>query len=268
MPKSPDFIGFRAGLLGDKPLRLDLLANEKDWFALHKPSGIPGQAHPWYAGKMDVSAALRLQLEEGKEELKRLQIPQSHYICGPDLEVPGPVIFAKNKTMADRFKNALGSDQLEFRFLFVSGGQISHSELECHLPLALHREKPLALVSHRTGKKSLTRYRLLAKIPYLSLWEAVTTFPRMHQIRLHAAECGISIKDDILYGNTTSDEQQNHRIANRLPVFSGFSLCLQSVDLGQCVPGFPVVCAEFPKRFEAFLKKCGFSESAWKTCQK
>lgn len=266
MPNYKEFIGFREGLLGVGPVRLTLLANEPDWFSLYKPSGLSGHFHPWNGGRKDITSSIRFQIEEGKQELKRLEIPECHYICGPEMEISGPMILAKHKDSADFLRNALGSDQIQFRFFFVSNGCDPTGEFECDLPIAQHRNKPFSLISGRTGKKSLTRFGNLERANHLGLWGARTTFPRKHQIRLHAAESGIPVLGDQRYGEGSVSPKRHS--AMRLPVFSGLAIMLNQIDLGGVYPPRPSVCADPEKPFQVFLEKCGFSKTAWKSGEK
>jgi hypothetical protein len=253
------FIGFPEGWLRDKPVRLTVLANEPDWFAVNKLASLLGQAHPWFAGQADITAAIRSQAEAGKGELERLGISGCYYIYGPEFETPGPLLFAKNKSSANLIKNAIGSDQICFTHLFLTEAKVSESELICELPVAIHKDKPVAVVSHRFGKKSSTRFRKIKGSETLSLWEAATTHPRMNQIRLHAAELGIPILGDADYGrmDRLDDRRENRGFRLVKPRFSGVAMFLSEIDLSRILPEYPKLEVEPSRQFASLLRKCG-----------
>ncbi|SVD37513.1 uncharacterized protein METZ01_LOCUS390367, partial [marine metagenome] len=128
------------------------MANEPGWFALNKFAGILGQTHPRYADRPNITSTIRSQAKAGKGQLQRLGITQCHYVFGPELEIPGPVVFDKERSTADLLNNAYGSDLVKFSYRFLSAGKSFETDLECNLPIAQHLEKPLALASHKSGK--------------------------------------------------------------------------------------------------------------------
>ena len=58
-------------------------------------------------------------------------------------------------------------------------------------------------VDPREGKESETRFRVVQKIPGLTLIECKPVTGRTHQIRVHLAESGCPIVSDELYGRRT-----------------------------------------------------------------
>ena len=260
MSKSGDFIGFPENWLRQKPVRLPVLRNEADWFVVNKLAGLLPQAHPWYPDKSNLTQAIRKQAEEGKGELRRLGITHCYYVCGPECESPGPTLFAKTKFGSDHLKNAYGSNLIEFQFLFVTRSHTSDSELNCELPVGQHRDQPKAVISHKYGKKASTRFRKVSESDFGELWEATTTHPRYHQIRLHAAELGIPVFGDGLYGEQLIEKEMRPRgRAPRafLPRFSGLALLLSAMDLSRSDCGGGLFRVPPSKPFALMLRKCG-----------
>lgn len=263
MATTKGYIGFPEGMLRDKPLRLPVLVNESDWFCLAKCAGIVARAHPWYSARQDICRAIRIQAKEGKAELQRLKIPEAYYVCGPEPELAGPVVFAKSKLAAERLRNAFGSDQFQFAYRFVTSAKISEEELECKLPIAIHKREAKALISHSSGKKSHTRFRKLGDAAQFTLWEAASKQPRLHQIRLHAAELGIPVFGDNLYGSDFAGFPSPHGASKRKTTsrFPGMALVLYSIDLCQVCPDFLPLSAQIPKPFAALLRKNGLARA-------
>ena len=256
MAESKAFIGFPERMLRDEPVRLPLIRNGPDWYVLNKIAGLSAQVHPWYSSQPDITSAIRKQIQAGKGELKRQNIENAFYICGPEPEVSGPVLYAKNKQTADSLKNSLGSDLFKFTYLLIASGNVSDSELVCSLPVAYHSTESRALISHQSGKKSLTTFKKIRETMDYSFWEAESTHPRMHQIRLHAAEAGLIVLGDSLYGGQSSAPSKT---GQRLARFPGIALAMIGMDFTPVRNEDSSLKVELPKPYSAFLKKTGLA---------
>ena len=120
-----------------------------------------------------------------------------------DLPTSGPVVLARDRESRGRLRDSYGSGHWILRFLLLvreEAGSPGEDHLTCELPVARHRREPRSLVSHRTGKKARTRFRKLAEAGGLALWEASTDFLRPDQVRLHAAERGLAVCGETVYG--------------------------------------------------------------------
>lgn len=230
-------------------MRVSVLAAAPGVVALFKPAGIAWDDHPWNAGMPNVVGAVREQLAKEKPEMVALGLakPASvHYI---DSEVGGVALLADREGGAlDLWRNAFGSEQLRFTYHLLAFTADAPTEGgECPLPVASHRTEPRALVSHSTGKKSLTVFRVVGKIGKWTLWEAVTTLPRPHQVRLHAAEAGIRIVGETVYSSGGDIRLSETRRKGRLNkgadkvISEGLAMRLVSVDCTAVSPGLGVV---------------------------
>lgn len=248
----PDSIGFPPPLLGDRPLRVRVLASAPGVIALLKPAGVAWDDHPWNPGAPHLIGALREQLAAGKPEMLALAIekPASvHYI---EPEVGGVALIADRATESlERWRNAFGSGYLKFTYKFLALTADAPAEGgECPLPVAAHRDEPRALVSHTTGKKSLTTFRVAEKLGRWTVWEATTSLPRPHQVRLHAAEAGLRIIGEKLYSEGGEIRLSDTRKKGRLNkggdrvISEGLMLRISSVDTSAVSPSPGVISAE------------------------
>lgn len=198
--KTPLQIGFPSPLLGEKPWRLPIIAKEESLLAIWKPRGIPIKAHPWYEGIPDLENALNTQISAGKKECTEvLQLNWVKAVFGLDREFEGVAIFATKAEEAAAIRNAFGSEMWQFSFQFVSyQKKEADSKLTCDLPVAAHFNERRGFISHRHGKKASTVFRQTELVGNLAVWEAITAYPRMHQIRLHANNLGIPMLGDPL----------------------------------------------------------------------
>lgn len=261
MAKSGEFIGFPPGLLGPRAYRLPLLRNRENWFVLYKPPRLLARAHPWHNGIPDLTLGIKTQLNRGKPELRRLGIKSVYFVSSPDYEVGGPAIFAKNKETSDHWRNALGSDQFTFSFLGLSTGTWAWDKRHCHLPVARRHRENRVVISRKTGKKSSTLFERLGELQPWLLWRARAKNPRLHQIRIHAAESGWPILGDEIYGSggvgpDAEIPPWSRRGATR---YRGLALFLREVRLPPQMKEKKPVAVELPREFTGLLRKIGLT---------
>jgi 23S rRNA-/tRNA-specific pseudouridylate synthase len=249
---APEAIGFPAPLLGEKTLRMRVVHASPGLVALLKPPGVAWDDHPWNPGRPHIMGAMREQLAAGKPELIALGIakPASvHYI---EPEVGGVALVADRETESlDKWRNAFGSEALTFtyRMLAITAGAPAEGG-ECPLPVAMHRSEARALISHVTGKKSLTKFKAVEKLGMWTMWEATTTLPRPHQVRLHAAEAGIVIVGETLYSQGGDIRLSQLMRKGRLnkgddrAINEGLCMRLAEIDCSRVDPAVGVIAGE------------------------
>lgn len=250
----PTHLSFPPGSLAENALRLEILYASAGVFAIEKPAGIAG-----------IGSAFRAQIAAGKPSACALGLRRPQLVFSPEPEISGIRIYADKDSESFRiWKNALGSSFFLFRYIFLTRPTASReSPFSCTLPVAQHTSKPLALISNTTGKKSETVFRRLEKSGEFELWEAETHFPRLHQIRLHAQECGLPIVGDALYGGVPAISVAELRPKKRLnkgenkALYAPICLHLSSIRLGAEIPDIDkyTICAPLPNGFETLLKK-------------
>lgn len=258
-----NFISFPEGYLGPKSMKFPLLANDADFFAINKPAGVSCFQHEWTLGGPDISMALKRELLGAKPQLFRLGIEGVYRIFNLDAEVSGVLMYAKNATAEAVYRNACGSRQFVFRYHLLVSTEVEERELDCDLPLAKHFQEQRVLVSHKTGKKCETHFRYLRNFGQYQLWEAESRDHRMHQIRVHAAECGLNIVGEDLYAEQEKiflsrikkDYRKDKRERFEKPLYD--ALCIHLVQIDFDIPGkqFEPITAPIPKRFGSLLKR-------------
>ena len=155
----PSSIGFAAGILGEEPVRLDVLAHGEGWVALDKPAGVAFDDHPWQENVTTVLGAMRTQLEAGKPELIRLGLKEPGAVIGPEPEVAGIALLADRATVLAAWREALGSGTFVFRFEFIARTEDA-PEIGglCDLPIGMDDHLGRAFISHAKGKFATTRF--------------------------------------------------------------------------------------------------------------
>lgn len=258
----PKFIGFPSGLLGDSPLRMYLIEETADWIAVDKPAGVAVRQHPWNSGMPDMDSALNKQLQAKKPELLKGGATLFGSVFHIEPEISGVALFAKHRDSLARLRNLVGSEKFRFKFLFVTKADTTGdvSERIADVPLLIHNTKPKMIPSTAKGKKAQTHFRLLHQSSLgWALWEASSSFLRIHQVRAHAAVEGIAILGDVLYSgpeipllSELMPKKRTSGICN--PVFSGIALHLSEV----ISPDNPVttrLISPLPKYFRLMLKR-------------
>lgn len=251
----PSHLSFPPGILREHDaVRLTVLDLGNGVVSLEKPAGVEA-----------VEEALRRQIAENKPSACALGIARPQLVFSPETEISGLQILADKATSSlELWKNALGSAQFRFRYRLLARPTCTpESEFACSLPVAQHFKEARALVSHTTGKKSETLFRRLEKLGAYEYWEAETAFPRFHQIRLHAMECGLPIIGDALYGDVPLIRISELRPKKRLnkgedkPLYAEIALHLASVSIADGTPGLSArtINAPLPNGFETLLKK-------------
>jgi 23S rRNA-/tRNA-specific pseudouridylate synthase len=249
---APEAIGFPAPLLGEKTLRMRVVHASPGLVALLKPPGVAWDDHPWNPGRPHIMGAMREQLAAGKPELVALGIakPASVHYIEPEVGGVGLVADRESESL-DKWRNAFGSEALTFtyRMLAITAGAPAEGG-ECPLPVAMHRAEARALVSHVTGKKSLTKFKAVEKLGMWTMWEATTTLPRPHQVRLHAAEAGIVIVGETLYSQGGDIRLSQLMRKGRLnkgddrAINEGLCMRLAEIDCSRVDPAVGVIAGE------------------------
>jgi len=121
-----------------------------------------------------------------------------------DVSTSGLIVVAQDPNSLHALRQSFSRGLLIKKYLFVSNREVPWSEHHVTTPIAHHKTQKRAMTVKR-GKNTPhrgkwypadTRFRRI-KGP---LWEAIITTGVTHQIRVHAASVGISLRGDRLYG--------------------------------------------------------------------
>lgn len=260
-------LSFPPHTLRAEPTLLPVIFRGSGVVALAKPAGVPVDEHPWTRGVPDICGEFRKRLAAGTVSAAALGLKRPAAVLSTDAECSGAALFADRDGGAlEKWRNAAGSGQLRFFFVFltrVSAGTPAEGDFVCRLPVAAHFTEARALVSRKTGKKAETRFSRLEKFGTVELWRAETSFPRLHQIRLHAAESGISVLGDALYGGAPAVSNAELSRKGRLnkgeerPLYAPPCLHLEriSVPAGALTESGAEIVAPLPDGFAALVGK-------------
>lgn len=252
-------IGFPQGILGDRPVRLDVLAHGDGFVALAKPPMVCLEKD-WCAEENAPTIIDGIKKQEGKQEFLRLGIGAGVSTVYPlDMQASGVALLATNKDSATELRNASGSSAFKFEFLVLSERPYGEVAKVVNLPILKHEQKPRAIVSHRYGKKCSTRFDLLEDFGDWQLWSAKTDFLRFHQIRIHAAEAGLRLVGDDTYVRVRKIylsrlKRGIFKGEELAPIYDNMAYHLSKVSFNTKEGAVDVECP-LPKGFEVLLKK-------------
>ena len=134
------------------------------------------------------------------------QFPDALVVHRLDMATSGLMLFARGMETQRRLSQMFREREMEKRYIAVIAGK-PDSAGEIDLPLAADwPNRPRQKIDQTSGKRSLTRYRLLthdagADTSRVEL-EPVTG--RTHQLRVHMSAIGHPILGDALYGGKAS----------------------------------------------------------------
>lgn len=251
-------LGFPEGLLGEKPVRLDVLECRAGKFvAVNKPSNVYLEADGIAENPLTIIAGIKAQA--GKKEFERLGMESPYAVFATDPEISGVALIASNKESSDELRNSFGSGLFEFEFELLSERPYGKVEEIVDLPLIRHESKPRAIVSHRFGKKCQTRFELKEDFGEWQLWSAKTNFLRWHQIRIHAAEAGLRMVGDDTYVRVRKIylsrlKRGQFKGEELAPIYDNLAIHLSRLSF-PCGGEKIEVSAPLPKVFSVLLKK-------------
>lgn len=165
-----------------------IIQESDDYIVLNKPSGL-----------------LSIPDREGKEISLKVLL-NDHYgkvftVHRLDRDTSGLIIFAKTETAHKFFSQQFENRQTEkiYHGLVVGCPPVAEGSIDA--PIGEHPVQRGLMVIHRTGKPSLTDYKVEEDFRQYSWVRFRIHTGRTHQIRVHMKQLGFPIVCDPLYGD-------------------------------------------------------------------
>jgi len=220
-----------------------ILYEDRSVIAIDKLCGWMLLPVSWQNTGHNLQAAINSSIEARDFWARSRGLKFLRYVHRLDAETSGVLLFAKSPGAVDSFGEMFEGRRMEKMYLAVTAIEPRETEWTCELalspdPTRIGRMK----VDPREGKPSETHFRVLQKIPGLTLIECRPVTGRTHQIRVHLAESGCPIVSDELYGRQTGK----------------LEFGLRAVRLAYTDP-FTKKRVEIHAPTEKFLKEYGFS---------
>ena len=172
--------------------------------AVDKPPGWMLVPHTWQRTSRNLQAAIASSIAGGDYWAKSRNLKFLRYVHRLDADTSGVLLFAKSMGAVETLGDMFETRKMEKTYYAVTATEPREMEWTCKLALA---PDPMRIgkmvVNAQEGKDAETSFRVLEKIPGLTLVEARPVTGRTHQIRIHMTESGCPIVSDELYGRPT-----------------------------------------------------------------
>lgn len=129
-----------------------------------------------------------------------------------DKETSGVLLFSLSAAARQELSRQFESRSVEKRYRFITdrSGRESKAEWTCRTTLVRVGDRAVSRPDGAAGKVAETRFRFVGQTRLGFEFEAVPRTGRTHQIRVHAADSGIPILGDALYGGTPAPRLYLH----------------------------------------------------------
>lgn len=164
---------------------------------INKPPGISlatRHAEP-HAAASRLLAALPMEIRESCS----LETGPLWLVHRLDLATTGLVLLARDEETHRNLSRLLSQRRIRKTYLALVWGHPRPAAGSYEWPIAQDRRDRRRMKADPTGRPSLTRFRTLAKGPYVSLLELRPETGRTHQLRVHLSNAGHWIVGDDLY---------------------------------------------------------------------
>jgi 23S rRNA pseudouridine1911/1915/1917 synthase len=188
----------------DYDLKISAVYDDDDLVVLDKPSGVP--THPLTPDETGTLVNAAVARWPGLRSVgdRPLEPGLLHRL---DTGTSGLVMFAKNQESFHFMRHEIRMHRVAKTYRALVRGEVKRKSGEVRVALARHPGKSGLMVPVEQGVKfrgkpmeALTRYRVLARAPGLTLLELDLVTGVMHQLRAHLASIGHPVLGDDRYG--------------------------------------------------------------------
>lgn len=182
---------------------IPILYEDRSVLAVDKPRGWMLVPVSWQKTSRNLQAAINSSIAARDFWARSRGLNYLRYVHRLDADTSGVLLFAKSSGAVRSFSALFESRRMDKTYLAVVAAEPKESGWICRLRLAPDPKRHGRMkVDARSGKVAETHFRVLDKIPRLTLIECKPVTGRTHQIRVHLAESGCSVVGDELYGKS------------------------------------------------------------------
>lgn len=168
--------------------RIEILFEDDDLLVVNKPGdylSIPDR----YRDLPNLSSFLKSKYES------------VYTIHRLDKDTSGIIVFAKNESAHKTLSQAFENREVNKYYHAVTKGMISETEGTIDKPIAKHPSKSGKMVTHRSGKASISHFKVIKDFGNYQMMEVKIETGRTHQVRVHLQSLGLKVLGDPLYGD-------------------------------------------------------------------
>ncbi|MEX0723437.1 MAG: RluA family pseudouridine synthase [Gracilimonas sp.] len=171
------------------PDEVQVLQETEDYIIVFKPAPLP--MHP--GGRYNKNSLIQILEEQGYQGL--------HIVHRLDAVTSGIVIFALNKTFAQKAMVAFSQSKVKKTYYAVVSGNPKENSVTIDTPIRRKNgfvfESELGL---KHAKEAITHFEVIERRADSAIVKCMPQTGRTHQIRLHLEQWGFPIIDDPIYG--------------------------------------------------------------------
>lgn len=132
-----------------------------------------------------------------------------------DKTTSGALALAKTPEKAEELSELFKARKIQKKYWFLTD---RHPDFEDKIHVSTIEKEGKAMRSlHSEAPNSETHFRRIKRSPFYELWEASPKTGRSHQIRLHAADLGMPLLGDTLYGGSAFPQLCLHSLEIQIP---------------------------------------------------
>jgi RluA family pseudouridine synthase len=233
---------------------IEIIYQNPDILVINKPAGVSVTKDR--SGRPQLTDLLAGQL--GNEAVSKLRL-----VHRLDKDTSGVMILALNRAAQRQFADYFFNRTIKKTYLALVKGAVLEPEGVIDAPLAPDRKRTeLMRIDRKSGKESVTNWRLLANFGLVSLIAAEPLTGRMHQIRVHLSSIGLPLAIDPLYAGIEpimlSEVKKDYRLGKfqeEKPLIERLTLhAYQIVIPGEAGIRPNCLIAKLDKKFTATIK--------------
>ncbi len=241
---------------------VEVLFEDEHLLALSKPARLLTSPDRYDPNRPNLMRLLLEGVAAGKPWAKERGLTYLSNAHRLDFETTGILLLAKDRPSLVTLANHFGSEIPKKRYLALVHGTPLEDEFTVDQALAPDRFEIGMMRVTRTGKKSVTDFKVLEKFTGCSLIECRPHTGRTHQIRVHLQHAGHPIYGDMTYGGDwlllSVIKRGDYRLKpgrTERPLIGSLALHAAALDLPHPVTGAPVhIEAPTPREFNVALK--------------
>ena len=186
------------------PMKLNILYDDEYITVVVKPRQL--SIHPCIESYTNTLANGIMHFWQGNGEYHKF-----HAVNRLDKNTSGICVIAKNSFAHNALSNQAKSGAFKKRYKAIVHGIPEKKQSTIDLPIKRQAESVIKRITAPDGKPSITHYKVIDEKDGLSLVDIWLETGRTHQIRVHFSAIGHPLVYDWLYGDESSDnEQQGH----------------------------------------------------------
>lgn len=180
---------------------LDIVFEDKNMLVINKPAGMI--THPG-AGVSSGTLVNAVMFHCGSDLSGISGTMRPGIVHRLDKDTSGLIMVAKNDTAHQSLAAQIAAKTARRAYLAILEGHLKTKEGVIDKPIGRNPKDRKAMAITQTGRRAITRYKVLQEFAKYSLIECDLETGRTHQIRVHMAHFQAPVVGDLVYNNKTT----------------------------------------------------------------